>query len=228
MEKYHHVVIGAGINGSCTAFQLAKRGTKVLLLEKFLLPHSRGSSHGQSRGIRKAYPDPFFTALMEEAYKEWEDIEKKTGVKLIKKTGLLCFAENKNIKFINDTIDSFKKVPGAQNTVYNSKQLREKFPCVRLGKSALGCYDPSGGVIFADKALKCIQDLCKEYGVVIKDGEDVEDIKHNSNSVHISTTSGSRFTAQSCVICPGPWGGPLLAKLGYQVPLKPVKIPVYY
>jgi len=27
----------------------------------------------------------------------------------------------------------------------------------RLGKSALGCYDPSGGVIFADKALKCIQ-----------------------------------------------------------------------
>ena len=34
--------------------------------------------------LRKAYPDPFFTALMEEAYKEWEDIEEKTGVKLIK------------------------------------------------------------------------------------------------------------------------------------------------
>ena len=51
---------------------------------QFPLPHTRGSSHGQSRGIRKAYPDPFFTNIMEEAYKEWNSIEKQTGVKLIK------------------------------------------------------------------------------------------------------------------------------------------------
>ena len=31
---YDHIVIGAGINGSSAAYQLAKRGTKVLLLEK--------------------------------------------------------------------------------------------------------------------------------------------------------------------------------------------------
>ena len=31
---YDHIVIGAGISGSSAAYQLAKRGTKVLLLEK--------------------------------------------------------------------------------------------------------------------------------------------------------------------------------------------------
>jgi len=81
---YDHIVIGAGINGSSAAYQLAKRGTKVLLLEKFPLPHSRGSSHGQSRIIRKAYPDPFFSNLMKEAYQEWDLIEKEQGVQLIK------------------------------------------------------------------------------------------------------------------------------------------------
>ena len=102
IKVYDHIVVGAGINGSSAAYQLARRGAEVLLLEKvssavpskqsyhpvisrqFPIPHSRGSSHGQSRGIRKAYPDPFFTNIMEEAYKEWNFIEKQTGVKLIK------------------------------------------------------------------------------------------------------------------------------------------------
>ena len=31
---YDHIVVGAGISGSCAAYQLAKRGKSVLLLEK--------------------------------------------------------------------------------------------------------------------------------------------------------------------------------------------------
>ncbi|XP_074641280.1 peroxisomal sarcosine oxidase-like [Tubulanus polymorphus] len=49
------VVIGAGIEGSCTAYQLARDGIKTLLLEQFVLPSSRGSSHGQTRCTRKFY-----------------------------------------------------------------------------------------------------------------------------------------------------------------------------
>lgn len=33
---YEHIVIGAGINGSSAAYQLARRGRKVLLLEKVI------------------------------------------------------------------------------------------------------------------------------------------------------------------------------------------------
>ena len=32
--------------------------------DQFPLPHSRGSSHGQSRGIRRAYPDPGFVIIV--------------------------------------------------------------------------------------------------------------------------------------------------------------------
>ena len=34
--------------------------------------------------FRRAYTDPYFTGLMEEAYKEWEDLQKQTGVQLVK------------------------------------------------------------------------------------------------------------------------------------------------
>ena len=34
MSRYDHIVVGAGIIGSCTAYQLARRGATVLLIEK--------------------------------------------------------------------------------------------------------------------------------------------------------------------------------------------------
>jgi len=226
--EYDHIVIGGGVNGLSTAYQLAKRGKKTILIEKFPLPHSRGSSHGQSRGIRRAYPDPYLTSLMEQAYKEWDEIMKQTGVKLIKETGLLCFSDDPENKFLNQIIKSFEKNPGAKNEVYSGEELSKNYPYIRLGSKGVGCYDPSGGVLMADKALKCLQELIVRYGGVIHDGDGVEDIKHDKDKVHILTSSGKRFVAKSCVICAGPWSGPLLKKLGYTVPLQPIKIPVYY
>ena len=37
------------------------------------------------------------------------------------------------------------------------------------------------------------QDLCVKYGVCIKDGAEVADIKRDSTSVQITTTSGARW-----------------------------------
>ena len=78
------VVIGAGINGSWSALHLARKGYRTLLLEQFPLPHTRGSSHGQSRGIRKAYPEPFLTQMMQDAYDQWHQLEQDSGIHLLK------------------------------------------------------------------------------------------------------------------------------------------------
>ena len=46
---YDVIVVGVGGMGSATAFQLARRGQRVLGLERFDIPHSMGSSHGMLR-----------------------------------------------------------------------------------------------------------------------------------------------------------------------------------
>jgi len=225
---FDHIVIGAGINGSSAAYQLAKRGTKVLLLEKFPLPHSRGSSHGQSRIIRRAYPDPFYANLMKEAYQEWYHIEEELGVQLIKETGLLCFSDEKDNKFMKKVIDSFEKTPGSDYSVFRGKEFHQKFPYLKVGDTIEGCYDPSGGVLMADKALRAVQDLAVKYGAKIVDGFAVEDIKSSPNFVQVFGNCGGMYSAKSVVLCPGPWAGDLLARVGVKLPLQPVKIPVYY
>lgn len=49
---------------------------------QFFLPHSRGSSHGQSRIIRRAYPEDFYTQMMDECYQMWAQLEQETGTQL--------------------------------------------------------------------------------------------------------------------------------------------------
>lgn len=59
---------------------------KTLILNilslQFVLPHSRGSSHGPTRIIRKAYEKDFYVRMMEESYELWALLEKEAGVKL--------------------------------------------------------------------------------------------------------------------------------------------------
>ena len=49
---------------------------------QFPLPHSRGSSHGQSRGIRTAYKEQFLAEMMADAFQQWKSLEEESGVKL--------------------------------------------------------------------------------------------------------------------------------------------------
>merc|ERR1740128_109375 len=176
----------------------------------------------------RAYPDPVFTRLMEEAYREWHKLERQTSVKLIKETGLLCFSDDKN-QFIDDIAKSLQSISGGdESRKLNSANLRKDYPSIRLADTATGCFDPSGGVILADKALKSVQNVCEGLGVDIHDGDGIQDVTSTQDSVHITTTSGVRHSAESCVICAGPWAGSLLQKLGCSIPLRPIKVPVFY
>ena len=54
-ETYDCIVLGVGGFGSGVFYHLAKHGVRVLGIEQFGIAHDRGSSHGETRIIRKAY-----------------------------------------------------------------------------------------------------------------------------------------------------------------------------
>src|ERR671926_1006486 len=87
-NRYDVIVIGVGGMGSATVYQLAKRGRKVLGLERFDIPHEMGSSHGLTRIIRLAYYEhPSYVMLLRRAYELWRDIQAHVGEQLLHITG---------------------------------------------------------------------------------------------------------------------------------------------
>ena len=73
------VIIGVGGVGSMAAWRLADTGQDVIALEQFRIDHDKGSSYGDSRIVRRVYPDPFYTSLMADAYLLWDELMTQTN-----------------------------------------------------------------------------------------------------------------------------------------------------
>ena len=78
-EKYDAIIVGAGIIGACVGFELAKRGKKVINIDK--LPESgMGSTAASCAIIRLHYSTPDGVAMAREGYFYWLDWNKYLGV----------------------------------------------------------------------------------------------------------------------------------------------------
>src|SRR3954447_10155531 len=87
-QRYDVIVVGVGAMGSSACWQLARRGVRVLGLEQFDIPNTRGSSHGFSRMIRMAYYEhPDYVPLLRRAYELWRELERASGQSLLHVTG---------------------------------------------------------------------------------------------------------------------------------------------
>ncbi|XP_030648708.1 peroxisomal sarcosine oxidase isoform X1 [Chanos chanos] len=223
-QNYDCIVIGAGVQGCFTAYHMAKNKQSTLLLDQFLLPHSRGSSHGQTRIIRKAYEQDFYTHMMEECYTLWAQLEREAGVSLFRRTGILVKgpAEDQDFQLFRDTVQR-NAVPTEELT---PDQFSRRLPQVTLRSGEGTFIDTTAGVLYADRALRAAQGVFQSLGGVIQDGEKVLNIQPGS-TVTVTTACGV-YKAKTLVITAGPWANTLLSHTDLQLPLEVVKINVCY
>ena len=77
-ERFDVIVAGAGGMGSAALYHLARSGVRSCAIERFGIAHDRGSSHGDTRIIRKAYMEhPDYVPLLHRAYELWEELEEE-------------------------------------------------------------------------------------------------------------------------------------------------------
>ena len=55
------------------------------------------------------------------------------------------------------TIGAFKASTNADYELFNTEEMKKKYPYLKLGNEAYACYDPAGGILMADKALKALK-----------------------------------------------------------------------
>src|ERR1044072_4086581 len=90
---YDVAVIGAGVFGAWSAYQLRLTGASVLLLDAYGPGNSRASSGGESRIIRLGYgPDEIYSRSSQRSFPRWQQLFEQSGQQLFQKTGVLWLA----------------------------------------------------------------------------------------------------------------------------------------
>ncbi|XP_059145758.1 peroxisomal sarcosine oxidase-like, partial [Physella acuta] len=192
---------------------------------QFPLPHSRGSSHGQSRITRYAYEDEFYVRMMVDAFPMWAELERESGVDFFVNCGIIDLRQQGSHGL--ERVAHSLRAHNVPHEVLTPADVKRRFPVINGGDNCGGIWDPSGGILRADRALRAFQTVFKDHGGVIRDGEKVCSITPGGATVTVMT-SRSVYTASSVVIAAGAWAGPLCASLGLQLPLQPIRTQVLY
>ncbi|KAJ6697683.1 PEROXISOMAL SARCOSINE OXIDASE [Salix purpurea] len=167
----HHfdaIVVGAGIMGSSTAYQLAKRGQKTLLLEQFDFLHHRGSSHGESRTIRATYPEDYYCDMVMESLQMWEQAQSEAGYKVYFKAQQFDMSPSDN-KSLRSVISSCEK-NSIPYRVLDRQQVSDRFSgMINIPEDWFAVLTDVGGVIKPTKAVSMFQALAFQRGAVLRD-----------------------------------------------------------
>jgi sarcosine oxidase len=227
MEQFDVIVIGAGMAGSAAAWQLSRDGRRVLLLEQFQVGHTRGSSHGESRIFRFAYPQPQYAKFAMQSKPLWLDLERESGRKLLHTIGGLDFADDPACFDEVKQIATALKLNGAAFEELDAKMIRKRYPQWRIPDHTVGVFSPDGGWIEASHAVRAmVRETTKRGGQVIENGP-VLNIAPGENIV-VQIAAG-KFTAPRLAIAAGGWTNHLLKFFNLALPLKVTREqPVYF
>ena len=221
---YDAIVVGVGIEGSSTAMWLARKGVKTLMLEQFELGHTRGSSHGGNRVIRYNLAKDVDIEMVKTAYTMWADIEKETGVNLVRKCGGIAFGKHDNSHLLN-TIPPLKRA-GIPHEVLDGKAIAKRFPFLKLPDDSIAVYEPEAGFLYARRCVLAMQKLFLSYGGTILDRHKVLGIKPGKR-IEVESENSS-FYCNSLILCAGVWTNKVLACTNLKLPLSPELIRVAF
>src|ERR1700674_3186262 len=94
-SNYDVIVVGGGSMGLSTAYHLAKRKTKTLVLERFTFLNQNGSSAGVSRQFRIPYPESYMVKMVLDDIQFWHELQTHTSAQLLDTVGTLWFGDPK-------------------------------------------------------------------------------------------------------------------------------------
>ncbi|MGH7545298.1 MAG: N-methyl-L-tryptophan oxidase [Gemmatimonadota bacterium] len=211
MAVYDAIVLGIGGMGSATLYHLARRGRRVLGLERFDLLHEHGSSHGLTRIIRLAYFEhPAYVPLLLRAYELWRELEADCGERLLHITGSVDAGTGGSRVFEGARLSC--EAHDLPHEMMDGAELSRRFPGYRLPKEIQCLHQPEGGFLLPERCIAAHATLALARGAELRAHERVLEWGVRGDDVWVRTERG-RYEAARLVICAGAWAAKLVPEL---------------
>jgi sarcosine oxidase len=212
---YDVIVIGLGATGSAAAYHLAKRGLRVLGLERTTPVSDRGAGHGGSRVIQcDCVEEPEYTPLLLRARELWEAAGWASGHPIAHRTGGLMIGKPES-----------RTVAGSERTarerhldheMLGVDELRRRYPTMSPADDEVALYDPAAGFVCPETAIAAHLDLAARRGAELHFCEPAISWRVTGGGSVCVLAPDATYAAERLVLCPGPQAPRMLADLGLR------------
>lgn len=197
--------------GSATAHQLARRGRRVLGLDRWTPPHAFGSSHGQTRIIREAYfEDPRYVPLVQRAYEAWRELERDASCPLLLETGGLMIGPPDGVLVAGARRSADQH--HLRHEMLTAAEIRARFPALAPDDDMVAVWEPRAGVLFPEACVAAQLAMARRHGATLQCDEPVLRWQPSGDGVRVVTARGA-YEAASLVLTAGSWTRSLLPDL---------------
>ncbi|KAF7712692.1 Monomeric sarcosine oxidase [Penicillium ucsense] len=232
MAHYDVAVVGLGVLGSGAAYYAAQKGATVIAFEQFDLGHVRGASHDTSRIVRTSNFSPELVSFAKSAYKDWAELEKASGQKLLTITGgLVFFPDEPGTPALARDFTKSLDQNDVPHELLDSRQVRERWPQFQLPENLSTVYTADSGIAHASRTVGTLQALARAHGAILREQTRVDRIvprSANDRRTVIIHTSKGQFQAYKVILATDAWTDRLLSPLGTHIPVTIMQEQVTY
>jgi len=201
--------------GASACYHLSRRGVKVLGLERFNIPHDRGSAGGFSRAIRLAYFEhPDYVPLLRRASELWNQLQQETAEKLLYITGGL-YMGRPDCELVRGSIQAARE-NNLSHQVLSLDEVSGRFPQFTLPEDYVAFYESDTGFLIPELVISAYAEQALRAGAVLHGCETVLTWEPHPQGINVRTNR-STYQCDKVVLACGAWTNQLLSDLGIEL-----------
>ena len=222
MPRYDVAVVGLGAFGSAATYQLAKRGARVLGIDRFSPPHALGSTHGETRITRMAVGEGSeYSPLALRSRLLWKQIEKENAKlpghaddeALFNQCGCLTIFGPRSTVVHHGVKDFFANIAKAarkhkvKHKEFDSgAAIRAAFPQFAVSDDDRAFLDLWGGYLRPEACVETQLRLAElRHRASVRRGVTIKSIRSSKTGVSLTAEDGEVFEADRVLITAGAW-----------------------
>jgi sarcosine oxidase subunit beta len=225
-KTYDVIVIGGGIMGCSTAFQLARRGLKVALIEQGAI--GDGSSGQSSAIIRQHYSNELTARMALYSLRVFQNFEDHVGDECgFKRTGFALAVAAKDVGGLEANLEMQRRL-GIETALLSPDDMREIMPGLETSDLVSIAYEPESGYADPYLTVNSYAKAARRLGTTIYQGTKVTGVRFSGDKVVGVETAGEKFDAPIVLNCAGAWGAPVAQMAGVSAPINACRVQVAF
>ena len=223
MESADVVIAGGGVMGCALAYQLAKRGVDVVLLERETLgSQSTGKCAG---GVRQQFSMEANVRLQRMSVGMFEHFESETGHPAdFRQIGyLFVLTLPQHVEDFRSNIEMWQRVGLTEARWVDPDEAALMVPVLNVD-DVLGCtFCPSDGIASPADVTAGYASAARRHGARLKEGFEVTGVDVGGGRVQGVRTSRGEIATRLLFNCAGAWAASIGRMAGLEIPVLPYR-----
>lgn len=220
-QAFDAIVVGCGSVGVPSAYYLARKGLKVLALDRRPAA-GQGDNKAAIGGVRATHSDPAKILICQESLREFSTWEETHGVDIGWKPGGYCFpVYSEEIEGVLRGILPLQKSYGLNIDWVDADAVADLVPGIEREDLRGGTFSPEDGQVSPLKAAVAFERAAMELGAEFRFNEPVTAYLRSGDRITGVRTAAGGYSAPHVVLAAGSDAGRHSELLGVSIPVEP-------